>query len=211
MNNFKTDQLGENWWSSPLLENDFRNTIRLYYEYRSMVAGEKCLKFDTLSDAMASLLRTYNKAMFREKAEQLFCICDLFEKAVPAERKARLVRTIDDTGFDTIRDAFETLMQACENKYQEKEDIIAILKRHRLSLPKPGSDREKLYRIGQLLTVALINHNLNKKKNHTTVPETLLNYKKKASMVIMPLVDEIFFAVFGEAVMDQRYVQALAS
>ena len=189
------------WWQDPAINSNFKKTIRQYCEYREMVMCEKCLKFDSQFDALASLLLTYRMAFFSDATDPLICFCGLFENAIPEKRKKKLISTIDKIGFEKIQNAFDTLTQVCEKKYQEKEDLFAILKRHRLNFPAPGSDQEKLYRVSQFLNVALINQNLMKKKGQSQISEKLLKLKYEAALVIMPLIDEIFYAVFGKEVL----------
>ncbi|HLF35003.1 MAG TPA: hypothetical protein VI583_12245 [Cyclobacteriaceae bacterium] len=198
-NTFTRDQsLSSGWWTTGVAKSEFVHTIRLYQEYRDMVMCDKCLKFDTQFEAVSSLLKTYNNVFFKGSERQLACICDLIDRGIPSERKKILVRVIDSIGYEKIRHAFETLLQASENKIQEEEDLFAILKRHRLHFPEPGSDEEKLYRIGQFLNMALINMNLLKKKNNYQLSEKFLSIKYEASMIIIPLIDAIFAAVLGD-------------
>ena len=186
------------WWLENSAKSEFEQTVRLYLKYREMVMCDKCLKFDTQFEAVSSLLKSYNKVFFNGSAQQLACLCDLIDRGIPHERKKILVQTIDSIGYEKIRHAFETLLQAAENKIQEAEDLFAIVKRHRLHFPEPGSDEEKLYRIGQFLNMALINMNLLKKKNNLRISPELLKIKYEASLIIMPLIDAIFEAALGD-------------
>jgi hypothetical protein len=197
-NTFTRDRaLSSGWWTSGSAKSEFGHTVRLYQEYRNMVMCDKCLKFDTQFEAISSLLKTYNNVFFKGTERQLACICDLIDRGISAERKQILVRAIDSIGYEKIRHAFETLLQASENKIQEEENLFAILKRHRLHFPEPGSDEEKLYRIGQFLNMALINMNLLKKKNNYNISEQFLRTKFEASVILIPLIDAIFAAVLG--------------
>jgi hypothetical protein len=191
-------QVEDLWWQNPAVHADFKKTLLHYREYREMVMCEKCLKLDSQFDAVASLLKTYRKGYFGIDAEPLICLCSLLENAIPGNRKKNLVRTIDKIGFEKIQKAFQDLMRACDKELHEEEDLFFILKKHRLNFPKPGSDKEKLYRIGQFLNVALINRSLMKAKGGYKYSEKLLKVKYEASVVIMPLLDELFLAVFGK-------------
>lgn len=186
------------WWKEPSVTEESRNTLLSYHEYRVMIMCEKCLKLDSQFDAVASLLKTYRKVFFAEDMDSVICLCHLLEHGIHGKRKKRLINMIDKIGFENIQNSFQVLMQVCENGYREKEDLFMILKKHRLNFPKPGSDREKLYRIGQFLNIALINRNL-MKKGIVKTTEKLLKKKYDAAVVIMPLIDEIFLAVFGKA------------
>ena len=186
------------WWEAPTVRTDYKKTLVLFREYRAMVMCEKCLKLDSQFDAVASLLKTYRKAYLGSKADPLLCLCSLLENAIPENRKKGMVRTIDKIGFGKIQKAFKELMQACDKELHEEEDLFFILKKHRLNFPEPGSEKEKLYRIGQFLNVALINRSLMKSRGGYEVSEKLLKVKYEASLVIMPLLDELFFAVFGK-------------
>ena len=115
-----------------------------------------------------------------------------------------LISKIKMIGYEKIREAFEILMRVCENQFEEKEDLFGILKRHRLHIPEPGSDQEKLYRIGQFLNMALINRNRIKKNDQECLTESLMKMKYEASLILMPLMEEIFIAVFGEEILHEK-------
>ena len=187
------------WWESPALQTEYRETIRLYNEYRETVMCRKSLKLDSQFDAVASLLKTYRKGYLGVKTDSFICLCNLLENAITENRKKRLVRTIDKIGFEKIQKAFQDLTRVCDKELHEEEDLFFILKKHRLNFPKPGSDQEKLYRIGQFLNVALINRSLMKSRGGVDISENLLKVKYEASLVIMPLLDELFLSVFGKA------------
>jgi hypothetical protein len=192
------------WWYKPYIQEDLKETIRLFQEYRSSLVCEKCLKFDRQFDAVAALLMTFKKAVFNVKVSDLVCICTLIDQGISSDRKSRLIKSIDRIGYEKIRSAFEILLRVCEDQIHEKEDLFGILKRHRLHFPEPGSNEEKLYRIGQFLNMSLINQNLMKKNGHQPLTESLMRMKYDASLVLMPLIEEIFVSVFGEQILPEE-------
>jgi hypothetical protein len=185
----------------PENRNGARDLRQIPYAFENMA-----LTLDFMNqqlEELSEILRTYNIIQFREKASQLDCICSLIEKVIPDSSRNLLLQAIAETGYEKIQKAFITLNQVCEDINQEREDLFAILKRHRLNYPVPEDDNMKLYRFGQFLNVTLIHYHMQKKKGFK-LTDLQQKIKWESALTLKPLLDRLILVFRMEIPAEAR-------
>ncbi|MBS0000837.1 MAG: hypothetical protein KFF73_17780 [Cyclobacteriaceae bacterium] len=179
---------GTNGLFNEALKNQDRSTLPY---------NDKELTLDHMNhqlEELSAIIRTYNILNFKDKASQLDCICALMDKVIPGNNRDVLLQTIRETGYEEIQKAFITLNQVCEDASDEKEDLFAILKRHRLNYPVPADDNLKLYRFGQFLNVTLIHYHMQKRKGFK-LTDLQQKIKWESAITLKPLLDRLILVL----------------
>ena len=165
---------------------------------------QELLYLNKLVDDLTRIIRTYNIFRFKDKADQLDCICSIIEEVITDSKRDLLIQTINEIGFENIKKAFISLNQVCEDASHESEDLIGILKRHRLNLPVPDNDEHKLYRISQFLNVTLIHFNIQKKKGFR-LTDLQKKIKVDSAKILLPLFGRLISILEKEVYIEKKF------
>ncbi len=151
---------------------------------------QELLYLNKLMEDLTRIIRAYTIFRFKDRVDQLECICTLIDEKISGSNRKLLFQTISDIGFENIQMAFNSLNQVCDDASQEREDLFGILKRHRLNLPVPDNDEQKVYRIGQFLNVTLIHFNIQKKKG-IRLTDLQKKIKIDSAKILLPLFERL--------------------
>ncbi len=189
------DGKSDSWWDHPVIQDDISRSIELFTEYRNMAMCDNCYKLDIQFEALLNLLLAYKTASGNESQIDSDCICDLLDASIPGDRMPYVYNAINETGFENIKEAFQTLNQICENEWEESENLYGILKKHRFKkLPELNIDQQ-FQQISRYFHLTFVYQNIMKNKCEDGLSEDLKKKKAKAAYTLMPLIDAIFQSI----------------